>query len=137
MSKQEIRKRVGAFIIQDKKLLLVSGQNIPIFWSPGGKIDEGESLEDCLRRELLEELQVGIKSLKFYDHIKIEAAKFGDVNFNPSDNHYYLVEVSGEIKPSSEIDIIRWFSKEDIKDPMLQPAYRDIIFPKLIKDGLI
>lgn len=38
----------------------------PGFWNlPGGKLEEGESTEECIKRELKEELGVKVVSLKF------------------------------------------------------------------------
>lgn len=52
----------AAVIIEEGKLLLVRrapGQSLPGYWElPGGKVEQGESLEDCLVRELDEELGV-------------------------------------------------------------------------------
>ncbi|WP_242928997.1 NUDIX domain-containing protein [Pontibacter vulgaris] len=63
----KLRARVCGICIQDNKLLLVRHQatiNNQAFWAPpGGGVQYGETLHDCLKREILEEtgLQVTIK----------------------------------------------------------------------------
>ncbi len=37
MSTKKIRDRIGAVILKDKKLLLVTGYEETIYWTPGGK----------------------------------------------------------------------------------------------------
>src|SRR5437870_10321341 len=55
---QRIRVRVGAVIVRNNALVLVeydddkSGRHFNL---PGGGVEEGESLHDALRREVLEE----------------------------------------------------------------------------------
>lgn len=50
-------RREGRYLIARRK----AGVHLAGFWEfPGGKREAGESLEDCLRRELLEELNVRI-----------------------------------------------------------------------------
>jgi 8-oxo-dGTP diphosphatase len=55
---QEIRVRVGAVIVRSRAIVLVeydddkSGRHFNL---PGGGVNEGESLHDALRREILEE----------------------------------------------------------------------------------
>lgn len=54
------------------------------YWEfPGGKVEEGESLQECLKRELLEELDMEVKVnqhlktvLHDYDTFKIELVAF-------------------------------------------------------------
>lgn len=52
----------AAIIINDKKVLLTRrgpSETLAGYWEfPGGKVEDGESLADCLRRELQEELSV-------------------------------------------------------------------------------
>ena len=49
--------REGRYLIARRK----SGVHLAGFWEfPGGKREPGETLEECLRRELLEELSIRI-----------------------------------------------------------------------------
>jgi len=77
----------AAIIIKDGKLLIaqrLKGDALAHKWElPGGKIEEGETPEECLERELLEEFSVQIKvgefiikSIYHYDHISIELLAF-------------------------------------------------------------
>ena len=57
-----------AIIKQDGLILSAqrsASMSLPLKWEfPGGKIDQGESPEECLRRELVEELGIQINVLK-------------------------------------------------------------------------
>ncbi|MDP3998317.1 MAG: NUDIX domain-containing protein [bacterium] len=51
--------KVGFAVFSGGKILMArSKKNEKIFYFPGGKVEAGESDEDCLRRELMEELGV-------------------------------------------------------------------------------
>lgn len=57
--------QVTCAIIQHANKILIcqrsASMKLPLKWEfPGGKIETGESKEDCLRREIKEELQVDI-----------------------------------------------------------------------------
>ena len=58
---------VGVIVIKDGKILLGKrkGPHGGGFWAfPGGHLEFNESLEDCARREVLEETGISIKNIK-------------------------------------------------------------------------
>ncbi|MDD2234538.1 MAG: 8-oxo-dGTP diphosphatase MutT [Desulfitobacteriaceae bacterium] len=60
----------AAIIIKDNKILITqraSGQNLAGKWEfPGGKIEPGENPQQCLQREIREELDVDIEVSDFF-----------------------------------------------------------------------
>lgn len=60
------RTRVAGIIIKDKKILFLKGINSNDLWTPGGGLEEGETNEDCLRRELKEEINVNLTTAKLF-----------------------------------------------------------------------
>ena len=79
-------RRNGAILICQRK----RGGRYELKWEfPGGKFENGESVEQCLRRELREELSIEIQSI---DHIQTEAAYYEDGGtFNVSYCFYYRI----------------------------------------------
>ena len=124
-----MQQRVGALIISDRRLLLVGSEATDFYWSPGGRIETGESDEQALRRELNEELGVQVSSFKEY---LLTVHKDANV-----DARYYLVEIDGEPKASSEVSKIFWLSRDDYEqaDIKISPRLTEIIIPKLIKEN--
>lgn len=60
------RERCGAFIIKNGKILLIKRvkPNRSYWVFPGGGKEKGESLEDCLKREMSEELGLRVDKYK-------------------------------------------------------------------------
>jgi len=130
----EIRK-AGALIFSEQKLLIVKPQGKPFFINPGGKYEIGEMAEDCLRRELQEELQVELKSCKHYKTYAIAQAAHSK---QPLSLELYLVEIEGEPRASAEIEKIAWLSRTDFANKKfnLAPSF-DIYIPDLIQAGIL
>ena len=117
---------VDALIVVDGALLLVRRNNEPVkgeWWVPGGRIHKGESLEEALRREILEETGLELKDCRLinvYSRVFPERhditiaylchCKRGQVKLNsehseyalfksmPRGLHPYLVETVGDSK---------------------------------------
>ena len=87
-------ERVAAIIIKERKILLVTGYKGTFYWTPGGRMEEKEAQEDCLKRELLEELSVTLTSMKHY----ITLTLLNEIKNEKQVNHYYLVSYKGKIK---------------------------------------
>jgi 8-oxo-dGTP diphosphatase len=56
---------VGAVIVQDRKVLCAQrgeNQSLPLKWEfPGGKIEEGETPQEALQREIQEEMECQVE----------------------------------------------------------------------------
>ncbi len=61
----------AAIIHMDDKILIsqrLEGSYLEFLWEfPGGKVEEGESPEECIVREIMEELNINIEVLDIYD----------------------------------------------------------------------
>jgi len=61
-----LRKRATAVIIENGKILLIHRikPNEDYFIFPGGGVEEGETIEDALKREVTEEITLEVKKFK-------------------------------------------------------------------------
>jgi 8-oxo-dGTP diphosphatase len=88
-----IPMRVAAIIIKDNKVLLMrrvkEGQEYFVF--PGGGINEGESAEDAVIREIKEELSLDIK---------IDKLLFQIENRGQQESYFLIKEFSGTLELS-------------------------------------
>jgi 8-oxo-dGTP diphosphatase len=123
-------KKIALAVFKDKKLLMVrSAMNPEVFFTLGGKIEEGETEIDCLKREVMEEVccDVDIKSLKFL-------MEFEDVAHGKESTllnlKVYKGSLIGDPKPSSEIVELGWFDTLSNKTH-LSEIVRHQIFPWL------
>lgn len=66
-----MKEVTAAIILRDNKILIAQrapDDNLAGKWEfPGGKIEHGETLQECLKREIREELEVEIEVLDFFD----------------------------------------------------------------------
>jgi 8-oxo-dGTP pyrophosphatase MutT (NUDIX family) len=129
-----IRKST-AIIIKDKKLLLVTTSDESFYWTPGGKIEEGESSEEALIRELKEELKIEVASTRPY----FKYSSVIEEDNKPREVDCFFVEYTGELTCSSEISSMIWVSKDDISNNkiVLQNGVKLHLVPKLLADNLL
>jgi 8-oxo-dGTP diphosphatase len=65
-----MRHTVRAIILKDKHILLVTGHGADFYWTPGGGVEEGETIVQTLHRELAEELHATIETYTpYYSYI--------------------------------------------------------------------
>lgn len=79
---------------------------------PKGKLDEGESFEQCALREVLEETGLTCRLVRF-----IGTTSYVHRRGRPKIVAYYLMEAeSGEFTPNEEVDELRWVPLEHVRD---------------------
>ncbi len=97
---------------------------------PKGKLDEGESLAECAKREVKEEtglhqVEVG-KPLEITYHTYVQFGKH-----ILKESHWYAMKATGTEKllPQTEEDIteIKWVQKSDLKN------YQSNTFPTILQ----
>ena len=119
------RPKVGVSVIvtKDEKVLLLKrqGSHGNGSWAPpGGHIEYGESLEECARRETLEETGVEIGEITF-------RAITNDL-FEEEGKHYITVWLEGQylsgeptINSPRETSEIGWFAWDMLPEPYFLP----------------
>jgi 8-oxo-dGTP diphosphatase len=123
---------IAAAVLGPRGLLLVSKRAAPeVFYLPGGKPDRGEAPLDCLRRELREELGVGVAGTRPFADVRARAALEG-VEMWMS---VFLTRLAGVPAPAAEIAALRWWPHGPALD--LAPAVRDCVIPSLRRSGLL
>lgn len=90
------------------------GVNREVYNLVAGMIEEGETIEDCIRRELYEETGLSVKNI-----IKILPASYAAVAISDTSTNIAFVEVDGKFSDhTSENEQIKpqFYTKEQIKE---------------------
>jgi mutator protein MutT len=102
---------VAAVVDRDGSFLLTTrpaGTHLAGQWEfPGGKVEPGERLDECLRRELLEELAV---------HVLVGREIFATTHAYPErtvELHFFECEMEGEPQPLLGQEI-RWVPRAEL-----------------------
>jgi 8-oxo-dGTP diphosphatase len=88
---------------------------------PGGKVDDGESPEDCLRREFREELDadIAVGTCVGVEHFQHKGQEF--------ELQAFLVTLASERVVLREHQQIAWLPKRSIQDLDLAPSDRKLL----------
>ncbi len=116
------RVGVGVMIVQDGRVLLgrrMNGQRPGWYGWIGGKLEFGETLQECARREAQEEAGVEV------GHLKLLCIS----SFIVEDQHWIDVEflgdiVSGEphVTAPDELTEWAWYPIDQLPSPIFEPA---------------
>lgn len=131
--------RVYACVVKDKKVLVLHEEYAGDFLIkfPGGGLEYGESVIECLHREFLEELNVKIKNIAhFYTQEDFVVSRF-----RPNEQLltlYYLAEIVDEqefliVDPC--IEKTEWLLLQTEGEPLKLPVDK-IVFQKLQENFL-
>lgn len=97
---EKIRQAGRGVIVKDGKILLTYENNTGVYMTPGGGLEEGESLAECCVRELKEEAGYIVKPLTQF--LKINEYCFDTMYVS----NYFICEITGECERNlTEIEI--------------------------------
>ena len=108
----------GRYLIARRK----PGVHLAGFWEfPGGKREPGETLEECLRRELLEELGIRIDVPIPFQIIRHEYVE------KTVELHFFRCRIEAGHATAIDCAEIRWVWPHELVDFQFPPADRPII----------
>jgi 8-oxo-dGTP diphosphatase len=112
-----VAERDGAFLLTRR----LAGTHLAGTWEfPGGKCEEGEHLDECLRRELIEELGVAVI---------VGAEIFATRHAYPErevELHFFSCELRGDPQPTLGQEM-RWVPRHDLPSLEFPPADAELI----------
>lgn len=123
-----MRQGARAIILKNGKILLGKRLKKDPFYGQwctfGGRSKTGETAEETLKRELYEELGIGILNPRFITVIEYKLPKTSD----KLRQHFFVVKHwRGKVTNKSEHIEIKWFSLNELKDLALGRVVKRVI----------
>ena len=128
MSENQLKKRdvAAGLIMCDGKILIGQrkhGKSLEYKWEfPGGKLEKGETMEECLARELMEEMQLKITVGEHFIDSTYEY-DFGTIILHA----YWATCNSQNIPAVLEHEQYKWVAPADLQKYDFAPADKPII----------
>jgi ADP-ribose pyrophosphatase YjhB (NUDIX family) len=118
---------VGAIVLNEGRILLEKRGNEPARgqWTiPGGVVEVGESLEEAVLRETLEETGLDVSEPQLIDVVdQVHLDAEGRIEY-----HYVIVDftvtASGEPRAGSDADELKWVPINEVEGYDLTPSFR-------------
>ncbi len=118
----------GGYVFDEKGNILLVKTNQRGWDCTGGQVEEGETLEEGVLREILEESGVTARVVRLAGvYSNVGRHKWGDTDIDvPTKVMFDFIceSVSGELRPSEETSEVLWVPKERALDYVTAPAMR-------------
>lgn len=120
-----------AFIFSEKKILLCRQKNpFRDYWTlPGGSVEEGETILDCISREITEEIGVVLEINQMLFIRELIDSSRHRIEFYFSVIEPDNKQIFDNIIPCNEIAEVKFFTVEDLQQVNVKP----ICLPELIR----
>ncbi len=103
---------------------------------PGGAVEVGETIEEAIVREILEETRVTVRPIRLITFLdSIHRDDDGRVRY-----HYVLFEylceyISGEVSPSSDAPNAKWVEYNELDSVDIMPSTKKFILKVLKQEN--
>eukprot|EP00854_Cymbomonas_tetramitiformis_P006133 gene6133-7356_t len=105
--------KLALILISNRKTLVARSRGKEVFFTPGGKREPGESDEEALVREVIEELAVEVVTSTIKPYGTFQAQAFGKPEGTMVRITCFTADYKGTLTPSSEIDELKWISSSE------------------------
>lgn len=120
---------VAAIIKKEDKIFITRrgyGEFIDMWEFPGGKLEEGESKEEALKREIKEELELHIENLKY-----LTTVDYDYPNFHLKMDCFICEIAGGKLALNAHNDA-KWITFDELDNQKWVPA--DVLVVDALKD---
>ena len=117
-------RAAGGIIVREAAVLLVHRPKYDDWSFPKGKLEEGESWEECAVREVEEETGLRCELGELVGSTRYFVLQ------GPKEVHYYRMTCEGEARAQNEIDDVRWVRFDDALELLTHERDRKL-FEKL------
>lgn len=128
--------KAAGILIRDRKLLVERSKGKEFFIAPGGSIEAGETPEQALVRELMEEFQIAVREDSFSVFGTFTAAAAGQEGKVVEMKVFTVSEWSGEPTADNEVEEVRWITS-DPGDIKVGSIFEHEVIPRLKAANLI
>ena len=122
---KQITVAAGIVLNAKQQLLLVRKHNTRFFMQVGGKLEPDEAPEQCILREIAEEIGCQAKIVQAVGRFETAAANEPD---HLLVSHVFQVELDSAPQIAAEIAELKWIDLDDQTTP-LAPLTREIVLP--------
>lgn len=106
---------IDEVVVRTKALIINDNDEITLVYShqsyqfPGGHLEEGESLEECLKREVKEETGINLEDdLKLFYKIKYYNKNYRGTNKNRENDIYYYIARTNKEYDINKVELDEW-----------------------------
>lgn len=130
--------KVGLLVIRNRSFLVCRKRDFTSkLIMPGGQVEPGESVEECLQREIREELgAVSLGPTTYVGTYEDIAAADDPAVRKTVEIKLYQAALVGEPTPSSEIKELLWFNSASDKNDLSSIIAKKIL-PDLLGRGIL
>lgn len=131
-----IHKAAGV-LIRDRRLLVERSRGKEFFIAPGGSIEPGETPEQALVRELMEEFRITVHEDSLSVFGTFTAAAAGQEDKVVEMKVFTVSEWDGEPTADSEVEEVRWITSEPEDGIKVGSIFEHEVIPRLKAANLI
>ena len=100
--------KLALVLVRERKQLVARSKGKHVFFTPGGKREDGESDTEALCRECREELNVRLEPGTIRPYGVFQAQAHGKPEGTMVRMTCYVAEFEGTLTPSNEVEELRW-----------------------------